>query len=166
MPGIVNGEFHIDIFQDANWSDLTFTTEVLDNSIIGFALHANETVELFSDLSFGFYDDNGLIDSIDLVTQAGATVVGAPLLSAAQNLTITSDQVVGDLYGLFNFEPQKIKTILGTYANPLAAASTTYSFKSTVNSPVSAVPEPSTYLMMLGGLGLVGFMAARRRKQA
>lgn len=30
-------------------------------------------------------------------------------------------------------------------------------------SSVSAVPEPSTYALMLGGLGLVGFMAARRR---
>lgn len=30
---------------------------------------------------------------------------------------------------------------------------------------ISSVPEPSTYALMLGGLGLVGFMA-RRRKQA
>jgi len=30
---------------------------------------------------------------------------------------------------------------------------------------VSAVPEPSTYALMLGSLGLIGFMAARRRKQ-
>ena len=29
---------------------------------------------------------------------------------------------------------------------------------------VSPVPEPSTYALMLGGLGLVGFMAYRRRK--
>ena len=31
---------------------------------------------------------------------------------------------------------------------------------------VSAVPEPSTIALMLGGLGLVGFMANRRRKEA
>lgn len=32
------------------------------------------------------------------------------------------------------------------------------------NSSVSAVPEAETYAMMLAGLGLVGFMGARRKK--
>lgn len=30
----------------------------------------------------------------------------------------------------------------------------------------SAIPEPATFALMFGGLGLVGLMAARRRKQA
>ncbi len=33
-------------------------------------------------------------------------------------------------------------------------------------STVTAVPEPSSIALMLGGLGLVGFMAARRSKKA
>lgn len=38
-----------------------------------------------------------------------------------------------------------------------AESEESYGFTATV------VPEPSTYALMLGGLGLVGFMAARRR---
>jgi len=41
-----------------------------------------------------------------------------------------------------------------------------YTFRTYYDSAVSAVPEPSTYALMLGGLGLVGFMAARRRKKS
>lgn len=35
-----------------------------------------------------------------------------------------------------------------------------------ISYTVTAVPEPSTYALMLSGLGLVSFMASRRRKQA
>jgi len=41
-------------------------------------------------------------------------------------------------------------------------AGDTYNFTS---GPVSAVPEPAVLAMMLGGLGMVGFMANRRRKE-
>jgi hypothetical protein len=34
------------------------------------------------------------------------------------------------------------------------------------NIRVAAVPEPETYAMLLAGLGLIGFTAARRRKNA
>ena len=33
------------------------------------------------------------------------------------------------------------------------------------SATVSPIPEPSTYALMLGGLGLVGFMAHQRKRQ-
>jgi hypothetical protein len=35
-----------------------------------------------------------------------------------------------------------------------------------INMSVTAVPEPETYAMMLAGLGLMGFMARRRKQNA
>lgn len=37
---------------------------------------------------------------------------------------------------------------------------------SLLSQAIAPVPEPQTYAMMLGGLGLVGWMARRKRKQA
>ncbi len=41
-----------------------------------------------------------------------------------------------------------------------------YSITEIQVSAVSAIPEPSAYALMLGGLGLVGFMAMRRHRTA
>jgi hypothetical protein len=58
-------------------------------------------------------------------------------------------------------------TIPGMLTGPLVmtvmgSAGANASYGGTIN--VSAVPEPETWAMMLGGLGLVGFMARRRKK--
>jgi hypothetical protein len=37
---------------------------------------------------------------------------------------------------------------------------------SLLSQAIAPVPEPQTYAMLLGGLGLVGFMARRKRKEA
>jgi len=62
----------------------------------------------------------------------------------------------GEVFGFGVDVPIAFNTIPGVF--------TVSNFK--FDETVSAVPEPSTYALMLGGLGLVGFMAARRRKQA
>lgn len=90
----------------------------------------------------------------------------------------------GGQNGTFNF----IAKTPGTSGGPAAAPSGVYPFmmvsngyprsdplggvdvvhamlgvKSIIATPVSAVPEPSTYAMLLGGLGVAGLMARRRR---
>ncbi len=47
-----------------------------------------------------------------------------------------------------------------------SASSATGGAETICISAVSAVPEPETYAMMLGGLGLMGFVARRRNKAA
>lgn len=70
----------------------------------------------------------------------------------------------------FSFSPVEYATgplVLKVFgiAAPLLAAGTSIaaSYAGTIN--VSAVPEPETYAMLLGGLALIGFMAKRRKKQ-
>lgn len=52
----------------------------------------------------------------------------------------------------------------GSYVLSISGIASAESTGYTLNT-VTAVPEPSTIALMLGGLGMVGFMAARRRKQ-
>lgn len=65
-----------------------------------------------------------------------------------------------------------VSTYFGYGAATAQSATNQYgnysTFTGTFASPVAAVPEPATYAMMLAGLGLVGFMARRRKsgKQA
>jgi PEP-CTERM motif len=47
-------------------------------------------------------------------------------------------------------------------ANPGATLTITPGVGNEISS-VSAVPEPSTYALMLAGLGVIGFIARRRR---
>ncbi|GEM_PF-4813427 len=58
-------------------------------------------------------------------------------------------------------------TDLGTpgfmnFEDVVAVDNFTYTTSQAITSPI---PEPSAYLLMMGGLGMVGFMAYRRRQQ-
>ena len=71
---------------------------------------------------------------------------------------------------LVTFNWQNIDNVLfsatgGIPNNALSGAGTNFAMDNLViNGPMSVAPEPETYAMLLAGLGLVGFMA-RRRKQ-
>jgi hypothetical protein len=54
--------------------------------------------------------------------------------------------------------------ILG-YLNPPGTATANSAALFITNTPVSPVPEPETYAMLLAGLGFIGFIARRRKGQ-
>jgi hypothetical protein len=97
---------------------------------------------------------------------------------SSDNINFTSATLNGVAYAFspngpneFGFSPVDFASgplVLKVFgiAAPLLAAGTSIaaSYSGTLN--VSAVPEPATYGMMLGGLGLIGFMARRRKKES
>lgn len=80
----------------------------------------------------------------------------------------TLNGVTGDYYG----PHLKFIDLIFTGADPFALtlvgskADTSLPFGYSADVSVMAVPEPETYAMLLGGLGLVGAIARRRARKA
>lgn len=93
---------------------------------------------------------NLALDAVSSITFTSATI---------NNTIIPISSLTGISGGLI------LPTVLGSNITLTIAgtAGGNASYSGTIN--VRAVPEPATYGMLLGGLGLLGFMA-RRRKQA
>ncbi len=79
--------------------------------------------------------------------------------------TPTGPEEIGFSGLLTNFNGLLQLTVSGIAGFGLAAGSPiAASYSGTMNVvPVTAIPEPETYALMLAGLGAVGFMARRRR---
>lgn len=85
------------------------------------------------------------------------TVTGFSLYSAPSFVIGSSVQTGTAVGPLFSLDTKTFAA--GTYFAKVTGTGTFAAHYSTV----SAVPEPETYALMLGGLGVVGFIARRRK---
>ena len=118
-----------------------------------------------SDLVRVFYSGAGRID----INVAFYSDPNIPFLPPADE-TYSVLEVAGDLSGTcpacINIDVQAFP-FFTRYNNANSNATIPYPINIQVGSDIDlAVPEPSTYAMVLAGLGLMGFMARRRKHKA
>ncbi len=121
-----------------------------------------------------FLDDDYYVDNISFFSALGQS-------SSLESATINGEAVTSTPFGqiVFNKPQDDLFDLSGTALEnvatnqitlsdfgfaPFTPKTFTLSEIQVTGTLVSAVPEPSTYALMLGGLGLIGFMAARRRR--
>jgi hypothetical protein len=85
----------------------------------------------------------------------GATMLGSFTGSAVLS-PANGDQSVGRYFNAFAGVGEQITRV--------TFASTQNAFETDNHAYIAAIPEPETYAMLLAGLGLMGFVARRRKK--
>lgn len=104
----------------------------------------------------------------DTITSLGNAAFAPPAGADQIQLTIERPTTTGGFFGSFAYLSGGVLGASTTFGN----AATLFQgeefvrgrFFASVGLPVTPIPEPETYAMMLAGLGLLGFIARRRQK--
>ena len=130
----------------------------------------------------GTFDDSLLTGGTGTISFASGNAYGNTFTVTAGDITFTPDEeITGGIYPFLTLDSWALDTVnngFTFYATDSATGATFNSYFDVFDGDdtnfdqiagnwtqfsVTAVPEASTYAMMLAGLGLVGFMGARRK---
>ncbi|MDC8758460.1 PEP-CTERM sorting domain-containing protein [Janthinobacterium fluminis] len=125
----------------------------------GFGLSTNTyfASQQFATVGNPFSADAGALDNGTIsfdTAQAGVFVIGLKQANAFSLYRFDGSLVAGGISSI-SYDSNGVKKNGGTIL----------SHAGFFGSPVSAVPEADTYAMLLAGLGMIGFIARRRKAQ-
>ena len=103
---------------------------------------------------FGASDSSWLLSAFDASNTLLDSLTISPVFSSNAD----------DFFGLKGLTSASYATLIQNFDGIYSGGGVDYVFVD--NFAVAAVPEPETYAMLLAGLGLLGFMARRRKESA
>ena len=117
---------------------------------------------MITDLTLKFYTAGGtFLGAIDGQQTFDGTVAG---LGSAGYTFKVDDIQQGYVNGLLALGGATTTLALEASISGVSGGAETFLIYNLGAPPVPAVPEPGTYALMLAGLGVMGFLAKRRRK--
>ncbi len=104
-------------------------------------------------------------EPFDFLNSTSASVSGSASFSGGENGNLNSSSSASfsldSIYGL-SPQTQSGDLVFGIFAGGPGTGSLEFNLNLSAQAPVSSVPEPESYAMLLAGLGLMGFMVRRR----
>ena len=143
---------------DGTLSKLSATSYTLDFGSFSLGTGKTATLDLTNYLLNSTYKD--LLNGTFSLTGTGFSILSGGTISsniginASHSITIGFDTLTsGSFTGLLTFNPLSVNTSGTSSMTPI-----------TMDLQAMVVPEPSTWAMMVGGIGMLGFVQRLRRR--
>lgn len=163
-PLVDSNKFSIPTLGSLNW------TSASDVRLLFNAVEPGGNGLSVDDVTLKFYNGDTVIAAIDGSFELASTLTGNGSSGFLINVDAAQQSFLNTtVFGLGGAADYRIaleSTISGVAGGPESFSAVMGDGTGGGGGVVSAVPEPETYAMLLSGLGLMGFMARRRKNKA